>query len=308
MDFRVLGPLEVPGRGAGSTSARRQRAVLAVLLVHLNEVVSIDRLIDELWGETPPNAATASLQAYVSNLRRVLEPDRSPRMPATVLVTEAPGYVLRVPPVQLDAARFEDLATPGRRALEEGDAAGALTTLDRALGMWRGDAFAEFAYATVRRIGDLAPARAAGLGRGGPRRGQADHRRRVGSARRAGPARHDLSAARAAACPADARAVPRRPSGGSVARVRRRPPAARRRARGRAGTRAAAPPPPGADAGSGARRRHRAATRPSLPERADVGPPGAAERADRVRRPRRRARRSRPRSRRDAGRPHPHRR
>ena len=149
MDFKVLGPLEVADGGAAriNLGAPLQRAVLAVLLVHLNEVVPIDRLIDELWGDTPPNAATASLQAYVSNLRRVLEPNRPPRTPATVLVTEAPGYVLRVPPVQLDAVRFEDLAIAGRQALEAGDGRGALNLLDRALGLWRGDAFAEFTYA-----------------------------------------------------------------------------------------------------------------------------------------------------------------
>jgi DNA-binding SARP family transcriptional activator len=162
VDFRVLGPLEVADAGGTriNLGAPLQRAVLAVLLVHLNEVVSIDRLIDELWGETPPNAATASLQAYVSNLRRALEPDRPVRTPPTVLVTEAPGYVLHVPPEQLDAVRFEDLAVAGRRALESGDGPGALTLLDRALGMWRGDAFAEFAYgsfaaAAISRLHEL---------------------------------------------------------------------------------------------------------------------------------------------------------
>ena len=83
MDFRILGPLEVidPEGCRVDLGAPRQRAVLAVLLVLLNQVVSIDQLIDQLWGETPPGAATASLQAYVSNLRRVLEPDRMRRAP-----------------------------------------------------------------------------------------------------------------------------------------------------------------------------------------------------------------------------------
>src|SRR6476646_311086 len=105
MDYRILGPLEVidAERRRVELGAPRQRAVLAVLLAHVNEVVSIDRLIDELWGETPPNAATSSLQAYVSNLRRVLEPRRTPRTPPTVLVTEAPGYVLRATDDQIDA-------------------------------------------------------------------------------------------------------------------------------------------------------------------------------------------------------------
>jgi DNA-binding SARP family transcriptional activator len=148
VDFRVLGPLEVVDAGGTriNLGAPLQRAVLAVLLAHVNAVVSIDRLIDELWGETPPNAATASLQAYVSNLRRALEPDRPPRTPATVLVTEAPGYLLRVSPTQVDAMRFEDLATAGGRAIERGDGIEALTLLDRGLALWRGDAYAEFAY------------------------------------------------------------------------------------------------------------------------------------------------------------------
>jgi DNA-binding SARP family transcriptional activator len=132
--------------GRVELGAPRQRAVLAVLLAHANEVVSIDRLIDELWGQTPPNAATSSLQAYVSNLRRALEPRRAPRTPSTVLVTEAPGYVLRVSGDDVDAVRFEHHATAGRRALESGDVGTALESLEAALRLWRGDAFADFAY------------------------------------------------------------------------------------------------------------------------------------------------------------------
>ena len=148
MDFRILGPFEVidPDGCRVDLGAPRQRAVLAVLLVLLNQVVSIDRLIDELWGETPPGAATASLQAYVSNLRRVLEPGRMPRTPAKIVVTEAPGYALRVAPDQVDAYRFERLAAEAHRALQSGDASGALRTLDAALTLWRGPAYAEFTY------------------------------------------------------------------------------------------------------------------------------------------------------------------
>src|SRR4051812_46922350 len=136
MEFRILGPLEAvdaAGRRI-DLGARRQRAVLAVLLVHLGEVISIDRLIDDLWGEVPPNAATASLQAYVSNLRRVLEPQRRPRQPAAVLVTEAPGYALRVPAESVDAVRFDRFAAQGRRALASGDATQAIASFDAALG------------------------------------------------------------------------------------------------------------------------------------------------------------------------------
>jgi DNA-binding SARP family transcriptional activator len=162
MQFGILGPLEARDAGGRriDVGAPRQRAVLAVLLLHLGEVVSIDRLIDQLWGETPPPAATASLQAYVSNLRRVLEPDRRPRQAAAILVTEAPGYVLRVPADALDAVRFERLAAEGRDALSTGDASRAITLLDAALTLWRGDALAEFAYepfatADVARLNEL---------------------------------------------------------------------------------------------------------------------------------------------------------
>jgi DNA-binding SARP family transcriptional activator len=162
VDFRILGPLEVvdPGGRRLDLGTPRQRAVLAVLLVRLNHVVSIDRLIDELWGETPPSAATASLQAYVSNLRRALEPDRMPRAPAKVVVTEAPGYALRVAPDQVDGWRFERLAAEAHRGLERGDAVGALRTLDAALGVWRGSAYADFAYepfavAEIARLHEL---------------------------------------------------------------------------------------------------------------------------------------------------------
>ena len=118
MDFRILGPLEVidPDGCRVDLGAPRQRAVLAVLLVLLNQVVSIDRLIDELWGETPPGAATASLQAYVSNLRRVLEPDRIAARPAKVVVTEAPGYALRVAPDQRRCRTGSSDSPPRRTA------------------------------------------------------------------------------------------------------------------------------------------------------------------------------------------------
>ncbi len=162
MRFGILGPLEVVGDGGSRVElgARRQRAVLATLLVHLNEVVSLDHLIDDVWGETPPHAATASLQAYVSNLRRALEPERARRTPARILVTEPPGYALRVDPDDVDACRFERDAGQGRAALAAGDARGALDSLDGALEQWRGDALAEFAYdafatAEISRLDEL---------------------------------------------------------------------------------------------------------------------------------------------------------
>ena len=119
MQFRILGPLEVlDGQRRVELGRPKQRALLAVLLVHVNQVVALDRLIEELWGQQPPAQATASLQAYVSNLRRALEPDRPTRTPPRVLVTQPPGYRLVVAPSDLDAARFVALAEQGHRPLE----------------------------------------------------------------------------------------------------------------------------------------------------------------------------------------------
>lgn len=146
IQFRVLGPFEVLLDGKPvDLGPRKQRAVLAALTIEANRVVSLDRLIDELWGEEPPAQAIGTLQAYVSNLRRVLEPNRTPREPPKVLVTQSPGYVLRVPKGSLDSARFEALAAEGRGLLTE-DPAAARLLLDEALSLWRGSALADFAF------------------------------------------------------------------------------------------------------------------------------------------------------------------
>ncbi len=119
----------------------RQRSVLALLLVARGQVVSVDRLVEDLWqGEAPPQAIGA-LQAYVSHLRRALEPDRAPRTPATVLVSEPPGYAIRLPTDAVDAWRFEALV---RSAAEQPGTARERELLDEALALWRGDAFGEF--------------------------------------------------------------------------------------------------------------------------------------------------------------------
>jgi DNA-binding SARP family transcriptional activator len=138
----------------------KQRALLAVLLVHANQVVALDRLIEELWGEEPPAQATASLQAYVSNLRRALEPGRPPRTPSRVLVTQPPGYRLVVAPTDLDAAGFVALAEEGHRLLEAERPAPAVQVLREALGLWRGPALADmadepFAQAERQRLEEL---------------------------------------------------------------------------------------------------------------------------------------------------------
>ncbi len=139
MEFRILGPLEVLEDGRPvELAGRRQRAVLALLLLHANEVVSSDRLIDGLWGERPPATAAKVLQNAVSQLRRSLGEN--------VIVTRAPGYLLHVEPDAIDARRFESLLADGRRTLAEGRAAEAAATLREALALWRGPPLEEFAY------------------------------------------------------------------------------------------------------------------------------------------------------------------
>src|SRR2546426_5580503 len=106
MEFRILGPLEVQKEGHPvALGGARQRALLALLLTRANEIVSTDRLIDELWGEQPPRTALNTLQYYVSQLRKALGADR--------IVTRSPGYLIRVEPGELDLERFERLVQVG---------------------------------------------------------------------------------------------------------------------------------------------------------------------------------------------------
>ena len=140
MEFRILGPLEVRfGERVLPLSGARQRTVLALLLLRAGEVVSSDRLIDELWGERPPPSGIDALQMCVSRLRKVL--------PEGTVVTEGRGYRLAVAGEQIDAGRFERLAGEGRAALAEGDPERAARLLREALGLWSGPALADFAYA-----------------------------------------------------------------------------------------------------------------------------------------------------------------
>ena len=139
MEFRVLGPLEARGeRGEIRLGGHRPRALLALLLLHANEVVPADRLIDELWGDDSPDGAAGALRVNVSRLRKALPPD--------VLATRAPGYVIRVEPGALDLHRFERLVDEGRSLLGRGLVADAAGRLREALALWRGPALADFAY------------------------------------------------------------------------------------------------------------------------------------------------------------------
>src|SRR4051794_37372692 len=135
MEFRILGPLEVQdGRRPLALGGPKQRALLAVLLLHANDVVAVERLVDELWGESPPATVAKSVQVYVSRLRRELGEDR--------LRTRAPGYGLRGEPGELGGARFEELVA----ATTEAEPGRAGELLREALGLWRGPALADLAY------------------------------------------------------------------------------------------------------------------------------------------------------------------
>jgi predicted ATPase/DNA-binding SARP family transcriptional activator len=139
VEFRILGPLELVENGRSvELAGARQRTLLALLLLHANEVVSSDRLIDGLWGERPPATAAKVLQNAVSQLRRSLGDG--------VVVTRAPGYLLQVDPDAVDAHRFEALLEQGRSALAAGGPAQAARVLREALGLWRGQALDGFAY------------------------------------------------------------------------------------------------------------------------------------------------------------------
>ena len=146
LQFGLLGAFRVERDGReADLGPRLQRNLLAILVVDAGHVVPVDRLIDLLWRDEPPAAAIASVQAYVSQLRRVLEPDRPARAPARVLVTQDPGYVLRIAGDQVDALRFQQLVRRAHNDLADGQPAAASTRLEDAFALWHGDPLAEFA-------------------------------------------------------------------------------------------------------------------------------------------------------------------
>src|SRR5436190_14460483 len=154
MEFRILGPLEVVEDGrAIALDRRRLRALLAYLLLHANELIPSERLIDEVWGPEPPKTAGASLQNYVSRLRKALG--------AELIVSQPPGYVLRVDPERFDLARFERLTAEARGAEPRERA----EKLRAALALWRGPALEDLAFEQFVRdeVGRLEEARLAAL-------------------------------------------------------------------------------------------------------------------------------------------------
>ena len=152
IEFGILGPLEVTRAGRPVTlGGPRQRAVLALLLLEANRVVSMDRLAEEVWAGHPPDGWATTVQTYVFHLRRALEPDRPRGGAAAVLVTRDRGYLLHVDRERVDSAVFEEGFTAGRAALDAGRYTEAAQTLRRALGRWRGPVLANLAdYAFTR--------------------------------------------------------------------------------------------------------------------------------------------------------------
>jgi predicted ATPase/DNA-binding SARP family transcriptional activator len=157
MKFSLLGPLEVrEGDQVILLGGAKQRALLAALLLHPNEVVSRDRLIDGVWGEQPPATAAHTVETYVSRLRRALHDTEN----HDVLVTRPPGYMLRIDPEQFDLKRFERLVWEGRRELAEGNPRAGSELLRQALALFRGPplddvAFFPFARAEVDRLEEM---------------------------------------------------------------------------------------------------------------------------------------------------------
>jgi DNA-binding SARP family transcriptional activator len=153
VEFRILGPLEVVEEGHSlPLAAGKQRALLAILLLHPNEVVSTDELIDGLWGERPPASADKSIQIYVSQLRKAIG--------NSSLVTRQPGYVLHIEPGELDLHRFERLLNEGKQALAAGRPHEAEIKLSDAISVWRGAPLADFTYepfaqAKIARLDEL---------------------------------------------------------------------------------------------------------------------------------------------------------
>jgi DNA-binding SARP family transcriptional activator len=154
VDYRLLGPLEVwDGDAPLNLGGAKQRALLALLLLNSNRVLPTERLIEELWGETPPDTAANAVQVYVANLRKILQPGRLPGAASDVIVTRAPGYLIRVMSDDVDLMHFERLTADARRALTS-DPETASTLLRQALALWRGPALADVVFEGPAR-GDI---------------------------------------------------------------------------------------------------------------------------------------------------------
>ena len=162
MRYQILGPFDVFDDAGQSLAlgGERQRALLALLVLHANEVVSVDRIVDSLWDEDPPDTASNVIQVYVSRLRKALEPQLAKGEKPSILLTRRPGYLLRVVDGELDADLFEVQAAAGRDAVRSGTSGVAASVLRAAIDLWHGEALADFAYedfasAAVSRLTEL---------------------------------------------------------------------------------------------------------------------------------------------------------
>src|SRR5712691_910826 len=151
VQFRILGPLEVwvDGRTV-PIGGPKQRALLGILLLCANRVVSVDRLIEALWDELPVGTATAQVQSRVSTLRRLLDRVDRSGTSRDLVVTRAPGYVMRLTPDQLDLTVFEERVARARSSAAEGRLDAAADLFRDALGLWRGDVLSDIATPVVR--------------------------------------------------------------------------------------------------------------------------------------------------------------
>jgi len=159
VEVGVLGPVEATHEGSRiDLGTPKQRALVAGLALARGRAVSVDGIVDLLWGDEPPPGSVATLQGYISSLRRSLEPDRVRRAPATVLVTVAPGYALRLPEDAFDAVRFEreaaaehgrlqEVPVLARSPLDAAALADVVSGLDAALARWRGTPYGELSEA-----------------------------------------------------------------------------------------------------------------------------------------------------------------
>lgn len=159
VEVAVLGPVQARRHAGGDEGeldlgTPKQRALVAALALSGGQPVAVDTIVDLLWGDAPPGGVAGTLQAYISGLRKVLEPDREKRAPATVLVTAVPGYALRLGPGSLDAERFEAavdeqhrrvqlLAGDGPPVLSADELADCVSRLDEAMTWWRGTPYVE---------------------------------------------------------------------------------------------------------------------------------------------------------------------
>ncbi|MDX2679956.1 AfsR/SARP family transcriptional regulator [Streptomyces soliscabiei] len=153
--FRLLGPLDVEIDGRAVVLTGRQRALCAVLLLHANHVVSVDRLIQCLWDDRPPGAGAARVRALVAEVRRALGPAGT-----QLLTTRRPGYVMHAGPDELDLLAFENLIRDGSRAAADGEWRTARRCGEQALALWRDEPLADLSEVAVReaerqRLGEL---------------------------------------------------------------------------------------------------------------------------------------------------------